>query len=380
MAYVRRVPNRKVWIAVFLDKDSKRKSKTTGTRNKKEAQKIADQYEAVAKGKATFSAIQKVMAKLCEEYTGEPLPSYSVREYFNLFLERKAPRVNPATLKKYEGATASLMKGLGPKADNHISNVTNGDLNTWQLDELKRIRPGTLQLYTRLVRQVFKQAQAEGHRPDNPAALLEALAKEKAVRKAFTPDQVRSLLKVADLEWRSLILFAVYTGQRLGDLAALTWEAVDTEKGLITLRTQKTGKELHIPIAAPLLRHIATLPTPDSNASPLHPESSKTAVQALGAAFANLLIDAGIREDPQYSKKGHTEGGRAAKRTRYEYTFHCFRHTAVSMMKDAGISESIVMDLIGHESAAVSRGYTHLELESKRAALATIPDITAEEP
>ncbi|MDA3874218.1 MAG: tyrosine-type recombinase/integrase [Kiritimatiellae bacterium] len=375
MAYVRRIPNRKVWIACFIDKNGNRKSKTTGTRNRKEAEKIAEQYEAIAKGRATFTAIQKAMAELCEEYTGEALPSYSVREYFTLFLERKAPRVNPTTLKKYEGATASLMQGLGEKADNHISNVSTGDLNTWQLEELKRIRPGTLQLYTRLVRQVFKQAQAEGHRPDNPAALLEALAKEKAVRKAFTPDQVRDLLRIASPEWKSLILFAVYTGQRLGDIAALTWEAVDPEKGLITLRTQKTGNELHIPIAGPLFRHIGTLPTPKSNAAPLHPKAAGKSVPKLGSEFAALLVDAGIREAP---KKGEGPGTRAAKRTRNEYSFHCFRHTAVSMMKSAGIGESIVMDLIGHESEAVSRGYTHLDLESKRAALATMPDLLEE--
>ncbi|MEX2606026.1 MAG: tyrosine-type recombinase/integrase [Kiritimatiellia bacterium] len=376
MAYVRRIPNRKVWIACFIDKEGKRRSKTTGTRNRKEAEKIAAQYESIARGRATFTTIQKAMAELCEEYTGEALPSFTVREYFKQFLERKAPRVIPATLKKYEQAAASFLGSLGEKAERPLALVTSGDLNTWQLEELKRIRPGTLQLYTRLVRQVFKQAQAEGHRPDNPAALLESLKPEKAVRKAFTPDQVRDLLRVAPKEWQSLILFAVYTGQRLGDLAALTWEAVEPEKGLITLRAQKTGNELHIPIAAPLLRHIGTLPTPGSNAAPLHPEAARKPVNELGGEFARLLVDAGIREPV---KKGEGPGSRAAKRTRYEYTFHCFRHTAVSMMKDAGIGESIVMDLIGHESEAVSRGYTHLTLESKRAALATLPDLLGDE-
>jgi len=375
MAYVRRIPNRKVWIACFIDKDGKRKSKTTGTRNRKEAEKIAKQYESIAKGRATFAAIQKAISELCEEYTGEELPAYSVREYFDLFLERKAPTVNPSTLRKYREAARSLLDYLGAKAERHIGNVTSGDLNSWRLEELKRIRPGTVQLYTRLVKQVFKHAQAEGHRPDNPAALLAALKQEKAVRKAFSTEQVRDLLRISPPEWKSLILFATYTGQRLGDLAALTWENVDAVKGCITLRTQKTGQELHIPIAAPLLRYIATLAAPEDNAAPIHPEAAGKSAQRLGAEFARLLVNAGIREK---TKKGEGPGSRAARRTRHEYTFHCFRHTAVSMMKAAGIGESIVMDVIGHESAAVSRGYTHLDMQTKSAALDTLPDLLQE--
>ena len=34
-------------------------------------------------------------------------------------------------------------------------------------------------------------------------------------------------LSVADDEWRSMILFGLYTGARLSDVASLTWENID---------------------------------------------------------------------------------------------------------------------------------------------------------
>lgn len=34
-------------------------------------------------------------------------------------------------------------------------------------------------------------------------------------------------------------------------------------------------------------------------------------------------------------------------------------------------------DIVGHESVAVSRNYTHIEAETKRAALDKLPDVTA---
>jgi hypothetical protein len=36
-------------------------------------------------------------------------------------------------------------------------------------------------------------------------------------------------------------------------------------------------------------------------------------------------------------------------------------------------------EIVGHESAAVSREYTHLTTDDKRAALLRVPDVTADE-
>jgi integrase len=37
-----------------------------------------------------------------------------------------------------------------------------------------------------------------------------------------------------------------------------------------------------------------------------------------------------------------------------ELSFHSLRHTAVSLLKEAGIPDAVVMELVGHESAAMS--------------------------
>jgi integrase len=60
-----------------------------------------------------------------------------------------------------------------------------------------------------------------------------------------------------------------------------------------------------------------------------------------------------------------------------EISFHALRHTATSLLKNAGVSDVIARDIIGHESEAVSRTYTHIESETKRAALDKLPDVTS---
>jgi integrase len=374
MASVRQIPGRKVWIACFTGEDGRRHQRSTGTRNRKDAMKIAEEWEAVARGKRTFAQVQRVTADLFKAIAGQDFPAYTLRTYAKRYLDHKVPTVTPGTAVKYKEAIRSLLDGVGKKADSPFAVITTEDLQTWRMKELERIRPSTLGVYEKLTRGMFRTAQAEGLRTDNPAALLKALPKQEAVRNAFSPEQVRDLLRVADEEWRSLILFAVYTGQRAGDLCALTWRNIDTVGGWIQVTTQKTGRKTHIPIAAPLLQHIAALPIPKDSNAPLHPRAAAMTRQRFSQLFADLLRVAGLR-GPEAT--GGT-GTRASKRTRNEYSFHSFRHTAVSFMKSAGVGESMVMEIIGHDSEAVSRGYTHLDLEAKRAALATMPDVTGE--
>ena len=52
-------------------------------------------------------------------------------------------------------------------------------------------------------------------------------------------------------EWGSLIRFGLYTGQRLADLACLTWVNLDLVRGEIRLKTRKTGRRMILPIALP---------------------------------------------------------------------------------------------------------------------------------
>ena len=46
-----------------------------------------------------------------------------------------------------------------------------------------------------------------------------------------------------------------------------------------------------------------------------------------------------------------------------EISFHSLRHSAVTMLKAADVSDFIAREVIGHESEAISRQYSHLTTE-----------------
>lgn len=61
-----------------------------------------------------------------------------------------------------------------------------------------------------------------------------------------------------------------------------------------------------------------------------------------------------------------TGKGRNSKRNQQELSFHCLGHTTTRLMKNAGVRNAVAMDIIGHESEAISKNYPHIDTETKR--------------
>ena len=132
--------------------------------------------------------------------------------------------------------------------------------------------PSTVNHGLKFARMLFGAARKEGLIAENPAEDVPILKRDtKSTRRPFTVSEVKALIATADDEWQSMILFALYSGQRLGDIATLTWEQIDLEAGEIRLQTGKTERFQKIPIPSPLLKHIQSLPNPGHEQTPCTP-------------------------------------------------------------------------------------------------------------
>jgi hypothetical protein len=49
---------------------------------------------------------------------------------------------------------------------------------------------------------------------------------------------------------------------------------------------------------------------------------------------------------------------------------------ATTLLKASGVSDAVAREIIGHESAAVSRTYSHIDVATLRAAIDKLPDLT----
>jgi integrase len=62
-----------------------------------------------------------------------------------------------------------------------------------------------------------------------------------------------------------------------------------------------------------------------------------------------------------------------------ELSFHSLRQSAVTLLKASSLSDVFAREIEGHESAAISRQYTHLGTEDLRRAMQRVPDVTRTE-
>jgi integrase len=381
MASIRQREGSKYWFACVTLPNGRRVQRSTKETNRKKAQQIADKWEAATRGRVTARQTQKVIAEFYRDITGEHLQFPTVREYFDSWVARKKPETAPSSYRLYHDKARGFVNWLGPRADQQIALIDRQDILDFRAAELERVSPRSVNYSIKFVRMVFKTAKEDGkYQDENPASGVKvARLREGNNRRGFTIPEIKRVLAIANDEWRSLIYFGLYTGQRLGDLARLTWQNVDLDRDEIRFVSRKTGRTMIIPIATPLRAEIETLPAGDDPHQPLHPRSFASiersgGVNTLSRQFRELLADAGLA-----TLKAHrtTEAapGRDGPRELSQISFHSLRHTATSLMKDAGVNASVVMDIIGHESEAISAHYTHIDEDTKRRAIALLPAI-----
>jgi integrase len=118
------------------------------------------------------------------------------------------------------------------------------------------------------------------------------------------------------------------------------------------------------------------LPAGDDPKAPLCPAFQGKTVSWLSNQFYEVMASAGLVRSRGDHQKKVGKAGRGTRRQLSDISFHALRHTATSLLKNAGVSDVVTRDIIGHESAAISRNYTHIEAQTKRAALDKLPDVT----
>jgi integrase len=380
MASLVRKKGSKYWFAAYRDLQGKQHRRSTEQTDRKKALLVAQHLELLAQRKLRPARVRETIAGLVRQVYGEEVPTATVRKFSQDWLSIKKAEVSHFTLVTYKKSVAKFLAYLGDAADTDISEIRKATVTGFRNELLQKVSPRTVNFDLKLVQALFRAAKAGGYLLEDPAEFVDSVRHEtgRAKRRGFTLDELRSVLAVADDEWRSMIKFGLYTGQRLSDIAALTWSNIDLERNIIRLTTRKTAKSLTIPLAEPLRTHIKSLPVSDNPSDALHPRafrvvSSKTRnASRLSHEFVNLLASVGIRQQVSHKRSGK---GFGVRRASSELSFHSLRHTAVTVLKEAGIPQAVVQELIGHDSQQMSALYTHVGQEALEKAAAALPEI-----
>lgn len=362
MASLRKHPKSRYWIGCFTDNTGTQRQRSTKTTDRVAALRIATSWEDAYRRQLTEVQLRDAYGQISEEINGRRLNFETAEAFFNRWLSDKKIERKEASVEKYAGVIRRFLQFIGPKAKRDLMVVAADDITGYR--NSLPLKPGTVNSHLKVLRVALEDAVRAGAILQNPAKQVRTIKKGSvSARRPFTPEEINKLVAAAQPEWRGLILAGVCTGQRLGDLARLRWSNVDTEKRMVSLKSRKTGQPVSIWILDPLWDHLTSSPATDDPNAPLFPKAFAAAetsgsVQPLSKEFHALLVSVDLAQS--WSGK-RTGTGRSVPRDNTGLSFHALRHTAVTMLKKAGVPETVVMAIVGHSSRAISDLYTHMD-------------------
>ncbi len=194
--------------------------------------------------------------------------------------------------------------------------------------------------------------------------LLKRVRKVKQLKKNnrrlryLSKEECQALVNACNGYLKSIVLTALNTGMRRGELLSLKWDNVDLKHGFILLEQEdtKNGERREIPINDTLRWTLEALPRRlDGGNVFFNPETDKP-YQTLSAAFIKACKKAGIQD----------------------FRFHDLRHTFASILVMAGKDLTTVKELLGHRTLAMTLRYAHLAPSHKVQAVDVLDGILNE--
>jgi integrase len=210
------------------------------------------------------------------------------------------------------------------------------------------VKPATINRELATLKKAFNLARREWEWcTDNPVCRVSMERENNTRDRWLTVEEEQRLLAAATPWLRELVVFAIYTGMRMGEILALTWAGVDLFRRTVTVFRSKNGERRTIPVNSTVLDLLKGKYTvrPRMIDIVFHSESH-TALDGsnIRRALTTALDIAKIQN----------------------LHFHDLRHTFATRMVQAGIDLYKVQRLLGHKSPIMTQRYAHHYPESLR--------------
>ena len=403
MASIHKEGDKPNWFCHYYDPEGYRRKRSTGTENAKIARTICvnvvraaaltrqgklsnekalklvrETCDAIGEthGKLAANRAETVLKPAVEEFiriAGGEFTSYTVRGWLDSWIAGRTD-ASKATVIEYRRIIEMFLKFLGARADRALTTLQPRQIEDFKASQTTRVAPSSVNKCVKVLKASLNAAVKSRQLEFNPAQHVEFIEAESEgeSRRPFTSKELTALLTHAGADWRTMIFVAFYTGLRLRDCANLTWRNVELHTNTLNVLTEKTKRRQVLQLAEPLARHLSTMAgdNPDAALCPtLHGKNASW----LSSQFYAVMVKAGLVQERGHQSTGK---GRDARRESNPISFHSLRYNCTSALKSAGVSDSVAMDIVGHETASISRNYTKIDDTAKRAAVNKLPDIT----
>jgi integrase len=390
MASIQKRINSPFWWASFKNVHGKWCFRSTKTMDEITARSIAEKWEQTpGPALVTEQQARRVMQEQIKSALGSEITlSTTPRKYVEHWLKSREGTMKLSSFRFYSSTLACWVRGLGALADRDMNALSTEHLIEWRNAEAKRVAVKTVNHRLKAVRAICAAATKADFMRKNPALDLHCLKAPtgrlvERARRPFTMEEIASLDAIMSEEWRVILTMGLFTGQRLGDILTFEWKDINFAKQSLFLVTSKTRKAIWLPVAPELLARLKNWHGETQRSRYLFPDWAAQVHRGEGLVgrasnrFAHYLWKAGLRTHSPFGRDRAKE--RAAKaapkadrrRQQQELSFHSLRHTARTVMAEAGVPKDVIDAYIGHDSE-MGRDYTTVGQNALREAASAL--------
>ncbi len=168
--------------------------------------------------------------------------------------------------------------------------------------------------------------------------------KEHSRDRTLTEQEWQDLLGFCPPHLKPIVELAKFSCMRRGEILGLKWDQVDFKNKIIVLEASdtKTDEKREIPLSSYLNRLFKGIPK--TLGSPYVFTYRGKGIKNIRTSFQSVLRKAGIED----------------------FHFHDFRHCAITNLRKAGVSDSVIMSISGHKTFSVFRKYDKIDREDRQ--------------
>ena len=209
------------------------------------------------------------------------------------------------------------------------------------------IKQSTLNREMSVLRRMFRWGAEQGLVHASNIPTIKTKKESHKIITVSVDDEARLLAQCP--KWLSdMVIVAVDTGCRSGELLSIKWGDVDLRAGYVRVKTEKAGGSRNLYMTPRVFKVFSSMPTGLPDVGVFQHPRGKYRVSTLGEAFSNAVKKAGLSN---------------------RITFHSLRHTFATRQTQKGTNPFVLMELLGHSTLEMVLRYAHVSDSDLRKAM-----------
>ncbi|MFA5038418.1 MAG: site-specific integrase [Candidatus Omnitrophota bacterium] len=210
-----------------------------------------------------------------------------------------------------------------------------------------------------LLKHMFTKAIEWGKAQDNPVKRVKLFKENNAIVRYLERDQLNKLIENASDHLRPILIVALNTGMRKGEILSLKWRDLDFKNNLIFIRQSKSGEAATVPMTEPVKKVLGDMLL-RGRMERKHPESPYVFCNDAGKPYGEIR------------KSFFTACKKSGIK---DFRFHDCRHHYASHLVMRGESLYTVQNLLRHKKPDMTMRYAHLSQDHLHHAASKLDDL-----